>query len=385
VPPQFRLDEVLSVVQAFNQKGYVYLGSSEQGAIALAIGSMSHVLEVSSSGKGKSNRFRLAMMQLVRQCETYYINPFAAPVKAVTDARQIEVWQPIFERLANKRPIKEGGEIAALLSALVEEIARRSEQEESGAFSWQHHPIFVFLDELPEVLARCPEAVKLLDRLGRTGRQFAVFCWVASQTANVNEIGQSTAAQAQYHTRIYGGGDKPSADRLMKGSLPKDSERTLQTSGAGLTLMLAEGMGTSTFVRAPLVTNEALCAYFGLPTFRTEDWLRPQPNRQGGNEQEKNTFYSFPLFLNHQNMLKNGEEKGKGKSGKRGKGPNDDAILSAMDELEEQERPLTLNAVAKRAGLTRHQYDDIEDVAAYYGYELERGKGRPAKEGREDQ
>jgi hypothetical protein len=64
-----------------------------------------------------------------------------------------------------------------------------------------------------------------------------------------------------------------------------------------------------------------------------------------------------------------------------GKGPNDDAILDAMDALEAEEKDLTLHAIAKRAGLTRHQYEDIEEVAVEYGYTLERGKGRPAKEG----
>jgi len=292
VPPQFVLDDVLDVVQAFNKQGCVYFGNSEQGAIALAPKEIYHVLDVSSSGKGKSNRFRLALLQVVGQCQTYYINPFAANVKAVTDSRQIEVWKPLYDRLANHRPLKAGPEIKDLLSGLVQELARRNEQEECGEFGWQQRPIFVFIDELPEVFARCPEAIKLLDTIGRTGRQFAVFCWVASQTANVNEIGQSTAAQANYKTRIYGGGDKPSAERLMKGAVPKDSERTLQTSGAGLSLMLAEGLEASSWVRAPLVSNEALFAYLGLPPFRKEDWLRTAPPRQ---ENEQTPFPPFTL------------------------------------------------------------------------------------------
>jgi len=50
-----------------------------------------------------------------------------------------------------------------------------------------------------------------------------------------------------------------------------------------------------------------------------------------------------------------------------------------MDELEAEDRPLTLHAIAKKAGLTRHQYDDIEAVAIECGYELDRGKGRPPR------
>lgn len=385
IPPQFLLDDVLDIIHEFNKKGAVYLGNSEDGAIAIPLNAMYHVFDVSSSGKGKSNRFRLAMMQMVNRCETYYINPFAANVKAVIDDREIEVWKPIHDRLANKRPVTTDTEIKQLLASLLEEITQRSEQEHQQDFSWQRRPIFVFIDELPEISALCPDAIKQLDRIGRTGRQFCVFLWLASQTAQVSDIGLSTAAQAQFKTRIYGGGDKTSADRMMKGSVPANTERTLQTNGSGLTLMLADGMAGSTFVRAPLVTNEGLFTYLGLPPFNKEDWMNrgrtttllPQPN---DTREENPTFPPFTVLPGQQNTLKTEEEKGKGKSGKRVKGPHDEAILIAMDELEEEERPLTMNAIAKRAELTRHQYDDIEEVAAYYGYQLVRGAGRPAKE-----
>src|SRR6266516_200410 len=347
VPAQFALDSVLEIVLAFNQRSDVYFGDSESGAIAIPLNAMYHVIDVSSSGKGKSNRFRLAMMQMVNHCETYYINPLAANVKPVTDSREVEVWKPIYDRLANKRPIKEGSEIKEMMTSLVEEIKQRNDQEDHQDFSWQNRPIFDFIDELPEVFDRCPDALKMLDKIGRMGRQFCVCCWVASQTAHVNDIGLSTAAQAQFKTRIYGGGDKTSSDRMMKGSVPKDTERILQSNGAGLTLMLADGMEGLSFVRAPLVTNEALFHYFRLPAFHKEDWISKgkgtvQPIRHINKEEENPPFPPFPLLPDQQIELKNDEEKGKGKRGKRVKGPNDDAILMAMDELEEDERPLTL-------------------------------------------
>jgi len=382
VPPQFGVDQVLDVVQTFTKKGCLYFGNSEQGAIALPVKSMYHVLDVSSSGKGKSNRFRLAMLQLVEQCETYCINPLAANVKPVTDEREIEVWKPLYDRLANKRPIKEGQEIKHLLSALLSEIGRRNAQEEQYDFSWQDQPVFVFIDELPEVVARCPEALKLLDSIGRMGRQYGLFLWVASQTANVNDIGLSTSAQAQFKTRIYGGGDKPSADRLMKGALSKQTERLLQTSGAGLTVMLADGLDGLAFVRAPLVSNEALFAYLGQPAFCKADWLRTAHPRR---EHEQTPFDPFTLSPQASPTLEMEQERVKGERSEsvkvRVKGAKEEAILIAMDELEEEERPLTLNAIAKRAKLTWHQYDQIEEVADYYGYALARGTGRPGKEG----
>jgi len=391
IPPQFRLDAVLDFIDEVNEKGCVYFGQSPRNTIAIALNEMYHVFDVSSSGKGKSNRFRLALMQMVGHCETYFINPLANNVKAVNDGRVIEVWKPIFDRLANKRPMKSRAEILHLMTALVNEIKARSEQEGAGDFSWQQQPIFVFIDELPEVYARCPEAVEFLDQIGRTGRQFCVFSWVASQTAAVSEIGQSTAAQANYKTRIYGGGDRNSSGRMMKGSIPMSAEVTLQSQGAGLTLMLADGFSNLQFVRAPLVTNEARFKYFGLPPFRMKDWLtQPSkvterlPTLQLADSASGDTLFPFPLLPGKkpsqaQKSSQDNTEKGKGKSGKRGKLPNEDAILAAMDELEAEDRPLTLHAIAKKAGLTRHQYDDIEAVAIECGYELDRGKGRPPR------
>src|SRR6185437_7409628 len=128
-------------------------------------------------------------------------------------------------------------------------------------------------DELSEVFALCPAAVKQLDKIGRLGRQYCVFCWVGAQSAAVEDIGQSTAAQAQYKTRVYGGGDRSSSNRMMKGTIPAEHEALLQTQGAGLTLMLAEGFSGPEFVRASLVTNEALFEYLGEPPFDLAEWL----------------------------------------------------------------------------------------------------------------
>lgn len=303
IPEQFSLGkQALDAIREVNHQRYIYFGRTASREVLISLNDMYHVLDIASSGKGKSNRFRLAMMQLVDLAETYFINPLANGVKAVTDNRKVEVWQPIFDRLANRKPIKERAEILHLMTALVAEIQTRERQEAARDFSWSERPIFVFIDELPEVVARCPEAIELLDKIGRTGRQFHIFCWVASQTANVNDIGLSTAAQAQFKTRIYGGGDKTSADRVMKGSVTRENETILQTSRAGLSLMLADGFSSSEFVRAPLLSNEALFAYFDLPPFQKEEWLGPlsvnqQPGRRMGNLMEMDLSFSFARHI----------------------------------------------------------------------------------------
>lgn len=58
-----------------------------------------------------------------------------------------------------------------------------------------------------------------------------------------------------------------------------------------------------------------------------------------------------------------------------------EAILAAMKSLKSESKPLTLNAIAKRAELSWHFYDEIEEVAIWAGYDLDRGQGRPAKDG----
>jgi hypothetical protein len=274
IPPQFCLDDELATVKAFNEQGYIYFGQSEEGAVAVKLSKMYHVIDVSSSGQGKSNRFRLGLMQMVNMCRTYYINPIAAPVKGVEDEREIEVWKVLYDRLANKRPVKKGPEIEDLLTRLVDEIQYRNEQEEQGDFSWKRRPIFCFIDEQPEVAKQCPNAMELIDTIGRMGRNYLVYVWIASQTALVDQIGLSTGTQANLKTRIYGGGDATSSQRLMKATMPEKTERILQSSGAGLTVMLADGLFEVTFTRSPLVTNEALFAYFGLPAFQKEDWMK---------------------------------------------------------------------------------------------------------------
>ena len=84
-------------------------------------------------------------------------------------------------------------------------------------------------------------------------------------------------------------------------------------------------------------------------------------------------FHPFTLSP-PENADRDGGERVKGK---RVKGQYDDQILEAMDALQDEQRALTLNAIAKYSGLTWHQYDDIEEVAVYYGYEIVRGQGRP--------
>lgn len=297
IPAQFTLGgPAIDAISVINQQRWLYFGKATARELALRLDKMYHVLDISSSGQGKSNRMRLAMMQVVGLAETYYINPLANSVKVVQDSRQIEVWQPIFDRLANGEPVKQGPEILQLLGGLVKKIDTRAEQEAQYDFSWCEEPVFVFIDEQPETYARCPQASDLIDKIGRMGRQFSIFLWIASQTAFVKDIGLSTAAQAQFKTRIYGGGDKTSANRVMKGAVTSEQETTLQSNGEGLTLMLADNFNGE-FVRAPLLTNEALFKYFGLPPFCKEDWLRPtsqQPTRRVANLMDSHLSFSSP-------------------------------------------------------------------------------------------
>jgi hypothetical protein len=66
--------------------------------------------------------------------------------------------------------------------------------------------------------------------------------------------------------------------------------------------------------------------------------------------------------------------------------PHKASILTAINKLKAEGKLLTLHAIAKAAGLTWRQFDDIDGLAFDHGIDLERGKfvergkGRPAKE-----
>lgn len=332
IPAAFLLDGILADVQRMNEDGYVYFGRGGiDQAAKLSLMDMYNIFDVSASGSGKSNRFRLAMMQLVDSCEVYYVNPFANKVKVVTDSRKVEVWAPIFERLANGRPMKTAEEIKQLMQALLDEIQERSDQEARDDFAWRDYPIFAFIDELPEVYARCgKDAPGMLDRIVRTGRQFGVFTWVASQSGAVEDIGLSMSCQGQFKTRIYGGGSTRTSNGLMKGPVPAEDEETLHLTKKGLTLMLAEGLTKRQFVRAPLVSNEALFAYFGLE-FNLSDWYS-ETRRSSGRRSNVARIISNPTATEQTTSALGGQEQRR----------QPQAPIAPT-----QERPTTLDAIMR--------------------------------------
>jgi hypothetical protein len=401
IPPQFLLDEVLDQIRARNKKGEIYFGESEAGAVFIPMNKMYHVFDMSKSGRGKSNRFRLALMQMAPKCETYYINPLAAPIKPVKDERKLEIWQPIFDRLTNGAPITEATQIRQALKFLVQEIDRRHKREQRQDFRWYQKPVFIFMDELPKIYEMCPDAPKFLNEIARMGRQYCIFLWIASQTARVEDIGLNPDVQDQFNTRIYGGGDRTSAERIMNGSIPKDLERALRKYGEGLTLMLAEEVDELAFVRSPLVTNEALFDYLNLEPFCLEEWLPDDFEDDEEDEDDDRPVLDlsrdFPQNLSQgllrdlsrdlsqgqksapeaENQLVKDEAR---ESRESVEGlPHHDAIMEAMEALEKEGKALTINAITKRAGISWRLSKEVEQIAIYYGINLAVGTGRPVE------
>ena len=312
------------------------------------------------------------MMQAVKKgCRTYFISPAANDVKALkkTDLRKIEVWQPLFQRL-EEQPKKSGEEIQDLLSRLVKEIGVRHQREHQHDTTWEDEPIYVFIDEMPEVVSRCPTAPECIDTIGRLGRQYKIFACVATQDGLVQTIKQSTGAQANYKTRIYGGGDKISATRIMKSKVNDDKEIALQSNGAGLTLMLAEGLVAPTFVRAPLVTNEALFSYLDAGPFVLEEWLQERPYeiqlqphlsqeqfQTSSVEVERPSRHalSFTGFTSDSTEQVEPVETPLKVSDQKQRALTEDekfAVFNAINQIEQEGRRLTLNAIKTRTGLS---------------------------------
>src|SRR2546430_8250217 len=76
-----------------------------------------------------------------------------------------------YTTLFRSAPVQEGEDIGQLLRTLVDEIDRRNKREQKRDFGWEGHPIFVFIDELPEVDRKST-------RLNSSHSQisYAVFC-----------------------------------------------------------------------------------------------------------------------------------------------------------------------------------------------------------------
>lgn len=167
----------------------------------------------------------------------------------------------------------------------------------------------------------------------------------------------------------------------MKGGISDEMERALTANGEGLSLMLADGLSDLPFVRAPLVTNEGMFEYLELGEFRMKDWIKSAKATRRQTQEDDEYFYASTVSPERAPMPQNEDveprERVKRERRERVKGPNEEDILTAIEALEEGGHALTLNAIAKLAGLTWRQYSEIEDVAFYCGYDLERGKGRP--------
>jgi hypothetical protein len=396
VPGKFQMDDVVEVIRDFNRRGQVYFGDSTNGAVTVHIHDVIHILDISSSGKGKSNRQRLIMPQIAKLAETYYINPLANKIKPVKDDRQYEIWSPVYDLLAAP-PIKKADEIAQLLSALADEIERRNLQEENEDFSWRERTIALFVDELPEVFARCPKAPEFLDQIGRMGRQYNIIMYLCSQTAQVKNIGMSSAAQANFKTMIYGGGDQISANRVLKGQVPVEKERVL-AGEKGLTLMLADGLNEPDFVRAPLVTNTGLFEYLDLPPFDLSQWVSTSHSVRTTysigslslQDEEKDTEDLSPFHFHPRKNAENGLfSLGESEKVKTVKQPvehhesgeslivegenftvsrsDETAILMAVIDLQTTDAKVTREAIKQTLGWNNKKHDIIKAVCDKHG------------------
>lgn len=398
IPKKFMLDTVLDKMLHYNSKGKLYFGTLSNGEdLALPIYTVYHILYIAKSGKGKSNDYRLLMMQAVEFAETYYINPLANNVKRLVDhndPREIEVWKPIFDRLENKHPVREAKEMIQLLQHLLNIIKERQMNEESED-EWP--PVFLFVDELPECKVRCEEAgykgrkkdlfTECLDRLVRTGRQFGVFVCATAQDASVTSIGLSEASQGQFSTLLYGGGDKRGAVKMF-GEISVETETMMKTK-PGLKLVLANNFSNTEFLQTPLTTNEALFEYYGLGEFDLEYWkhwkngaISFSNSISNFNDDEENdpeiTQDTFEEEIEIENTWD--EEIIQVRNEQYTKGQLYVKIWDAISEVQQDERrALTINAIITKAGLTNSQIPLVVEIAKELQIEIEKStKGRKA-------
>lgn len=413
----------------------IYLGRKLDGTpITVAAKDLCHVALPGATGYGKSSLIRLLMSQLC-SCglPVYLLNPHYM----VFDREHNEDWTPFTPYLkADPFACKDMSTIKTVLEWMTYKLLpERKERAAKGGRIGK--PYFFILDEVPDIVASIPGASKMIGKLLREGRKYGIYLIVASQDFSVKTLGMEGEGSLRkcFHTILYVGGDPISVRELLNARGGKVGELVIDenTLGKGsiITRYMAKDQKLETVktvltpARTPYTDNDSLYTLLGPSTFTPDDQEHEelqtrgrgnvQPRREAPTpryrsindipiadltaeqlvsavlqlptlqpEEKQEDLSPFTLSPEvpklPQNKGESQRERVKGERGERVKGPNEEDILTAIEALEEEHRPLTLNAIAKLAGLTWHQYDEIEEIAMYYGYDLERGKGRPTKE-----
>jgi len=228
----------------------ILLALGEGGTpLTVSVKQLCHIAQAGPTDAGKSNIKRLCLGQLLAcGMDAVLADPKFTPLDPTTG----EDWRPITNRLRFP-PAVTASEIAELLHWANSELDRRLALRRQGT-PWGD-PLFLSIDELPEVIKQVPEVADILGRLARMGRAVGMFLETAAQDWLAKNTGGDGAVRQNFLTAYYLGGDLRTGSVLL--GMP-------QRQLTGLHLPLGTAMLRSKItpdpqlVRVPLMSNEAL-------------------------------------------------------------------------------------------------------------------------------
>ena len=230
----------------------ILLGLGAGGTpITVPLRQLVHCAFLGATGGGKTNLMRLVLPQIIAIGGRVVL---ADPHYTDLDPESGDDFRPIRARL-HMAPAVKPGDIDALLSYLVDELGRRLELRASGLNVGP--PIFLALDELPQIVDAVPNVPERLGNLLRQGRKVGVLLVGASQDFLVKTMGGTSAARDAYRTAFYSGGDLVSARALLDMPQREIDEGALH---AGVAYLRSAATSPAQLVRVPLASNRAIRA-----------------------------------------------------------------------------------------------------------------------------
>lgn len=244
-----------------------------------------HVALCGPTEAGKSSIIRMLEAQILYAgaC-VLHLDPHFTPY----DVEQKEDWTPFLPRYEYS-PVEASSYelIEFFLKQMAEErIPHRLELRRKMQPTGRKY--FVFVDELPAIIAHIPGVEEYLAAILREGRKVGIYLVSASQDFLVKTVspGGGGAVRDCFRTVFYSGGDATSARVLLD---CKQSEIPEAELGRGLAMLRCRIIKQASMVRVPYMDNEALVTLLGPSTYvptseRHQTDVLARPHTQGAQD-----------------------------------------------------------------------------------------------------
>lgn len=258
----------------------IYLATLEDGTdVFVTAAQLCHVALAGATRGGKGHIKRSLMCQLAYAgAELYLLDPnytrWDRESRDPNGKRCPEDWTPFDRFLQNDPteliPVKQKYRVISdFLCAADQELDKRLELY--GNSRPVGSPIFLFLDELPDIVDNIPNVQAILKKLLRQGAKVGVNVVCLSQDFLVETLFPKSgggAVRECYRTVLYVGGDATTAKTLLDMAARDVPENEL---GKGRAMVRCDVVRPAAKGRVPYVDNQALYTLLGPSTYVEPD------------------------------------------------------------------------------------------------------------------